>query len=169
MADDRQRSQTVEKASFHSGSVRSLGSKVGWRSGPRVHTSCDPPRAFTWLRAGFSPSSGGQWLLLPRHGVGIISVKKGPQCYRTKPVHLSTLSKVRQWWAVLKELPAFVVRPQAREWVTPVLTPPPPRPPPARQQSIVKGQVKWVGICFTIVHMLRVSPSALTVYCKIHS
>ena len=95
-------------------------------------------------------------------------MEKGPQCYRTKPVHLSTLSKVRQWWAVLKELAAFVVRPQAREQVTPVLTAPTPGLPEEFQQSIVKGQVKWVGICFTIVHMLSVSPSAMFIAKSIH-
>ena len=54
---------------------------------------------------------------------------------------------------------------QARRWVT--------RAPKTRtfskgQQSIVKGQVKWVGICFTIVHMLSVSPSALFIAKSIH-
>ena len=74
------------------------GARWGGQSGPVVHTGCDPPTAFTWLRTGFSPSLGVQWLLLPRYGVGIVSMEEGPQCYWTKPVHLSTLSKVRQRW-----------------------------------------------------------------------
>ena len=44
----------------------------------------------------------------------------------------------------------------------------PPGLPEEFQQSIVKGQVKWVRICFTIVHILSVSPSALFIAKSIH-
>ena len=68
MADDRQRSQTVEKASFYSGSVRSLGSEVGWAErsscphqlwpSQSLHLAQD--RLFTLLRNPVAPPAQTQ-------------------------------------------------------------------------------------------------------------